>query len=656
MFPILSCSVRCFLCDAHQAALFSDSLIPRLPSYRAKRKIGSMEVRARAPGKIILAGEHAVVHGSAAVAAAIDLYTSSSLRLLPAGEGGAADVVELDLKDSCLTFSWPCSRLREVLGEGDKAEEPRPCSPDELAAMAKLLEEHEIPEAKIWLSAGLSAFLFLYTSILGCRPGKVVVASDLPMGAGLGSSAAFCVSMSGALLTAAGAIGVGGGNQGDEWEVFGKDDLDLANRWAFQGEKIIHGKPSGIDNAVSTFVIEILCEADLCHFLLQFVASMFGSMIKFKKGDLTNLTSRNPVKMLITDTRVGRNTKALVAGVSERASRHPDAMASVFHAVNSISEELSSIVELAAEDEVAITSKEEKLAELMEMNQGLLQCMGVSHASIETVLQTSLKYNLVSKLTGAGGGGCVLTLIPTCILFVPPNCVVLFMAFMNNINTTQPLWITCPLKIQLKASCTWVSFVLIFPDSKFKNMGEVENSTVKFIKRREIPLCARDPITALKNYIIEQNLATESELKSIEKKIKDVVEPVEFVDASPHPPRSQLLENVFADPKGFGIGPDGKYRCEDLKFTQGTAQISNSANKIFACPQNNLSACIHRAFMSQTVDFVLVPSVAHDVNGSWLICPGLLCDDQEWSHALNDAAQWASSYANFLSHHCNFVK
>jgi mevalonate kinase len=143
---------------------------------------------------------------------------------------------------------------------------------------------------------------------------------------------------------------------------------------------------------------------------------MLGSMIKFKKGEFTNLRCTNPVKMLITDTRVGRNTKALVAGVSERVSRHPDAMASVISAVNSISEELSGIVESAAEDEVAITTKEEKLAELMQMNQGLLQCMGVSHRSIETVLQTTLKYNLVSKLTGAGGGGCVLTLIPTRIL------------------------------------------------------------------------------------------------------------------------------------------------------------------------------------------------------------------------------------------------
>ena len=89
--------------------------------------------------------------------------------------------------------------------------------------------------------------------LCSCRPGKAVVTSDLPIGAGLGSSAAFCVSMSGALLTAAGAVGVAGGSSAEEWELFGKDDLELVNQWAFQGEKIIHGKPSGIDNSVSTF-------------------------------------------------------------------------------------------------------------------------------------------------------------------------------------------------------------------------------------------------------------------------------------------------------------------------------------------------------------------------------------------------------------------
>ncbi|GKV13178.1 hypothetical protein SLEP1_g24233 [Rubroshorea leprosula] len=84
---------------------------------------------------------------------------------------------------------------------------------------------------------------------------------------------------------------------------------------------------------------------------------------------------------------------------------------------------------------------------------------------------------------------------------------------------------------------------------------------------------ARDPIAALKRYLIENNPASETELKAIDKKIEELVEDaVEFADESPHPPRNQLLENVFADPKGFGIGPDGRYRCEDPKFMEGTAQ------------------------------------------------------------------------------------
>jgi mevalonate kinase len=35
--------------------------------------------------------------------------------------------------------------------------------------------------------------------------------------------------------------------------VLEKGDLELVNQCAFQGEKIIHGKPSGIDNFIGTF-------------------------------------------------------------------------------------------------------------------------------------------------------------------------------------------------------------------------------------------------------------------------------------------------------------------------------------------------------------------------------------------------------------------
>ena len=38
--------------------------------------------------------------------------------------------------------------------------------------------------------------------------------------------------------------------------------------------------------------------------------------------------------------------------------------------------------------------------------------------------------------------------------------------------------------------------------------------------------------------------------------------------------KGQLLENVFADPKGFGLDPSGKYRYEMPGFSSGTAAVS----------------------------------------------------------------------------------
>nr|WNX96114.1 Mevalonate kinase [Ayapana triplinervis] len=348
-----------------------------------------MEVRARAPGKIILAGEHAVVHGSAAVAASIGLYTSVLLHL-PSPEDND-DALTLHLMDVDLKFSWPIGRIKEILPHSvnNSASSPTTCCEETIKLILAVLEDSKKLESKIGIASGVVAFLWLYTSILGNKAAKVTVSSDLPLGSGLGSSAAFCVSLSGALLALSGSVEVDFDREG--WVSFGEKEQQLANKWAFEGEKIIHGKPSGIDNTVSTF----------------------GNLIKFKSGVLTCIKSNMTLKMLITNTKVGRNTKALVAGVSERKKRHPDAMTSVFTAVDFISNEFASIIQSSSfSDDDDVIKKEQNIKELMEMNQGLLKCMGVSHASIETVVQTTVKYGLTSKLTGAGGGGCVITLLP----------------------------------------------------------------------------------------------------------------------------------------------------------------------------------------------------------------------------------------------------
>ena len=68
---------------------------------------------------------------------------------------------------------------------------------------------------------------------------EVTVTSDIPIGAGLGSSAAFSVASAAALLQL--KLGL---------QRRPKCDLKILQericQWAFKSEKIIHGNPSGI--------------------------------------------------------------------------------------------------------------------------------------------------------------------------------------------------------------------------------------------------------------------------------------------------------------------------------------------------------------------------------------------------------------------------
>ena len=80
-------------------------------------------------------------------------------------------------------------------------------------------------------------------------PATVIITTELPYGSGLGSSAAFCVALTAALIASSSSDKT----RGDGWSSLDETNLELLNKWAFEGEKIIHGKPSGIDNTVSAY-------------------------------------------------------------------------------------------------------------------------------------------------------------------------------------------------------------------------------------------------------------------------------------------------------------------------------------------------------------------------------------------------------------------
>ncbi|XP_074743834.1 mevalonate kinase isoform X1 [Strix uralensis] len=272
-----------------------------------------------APGKVILHGEHAVVHGKVALAVALDLRTF--LRLRPSGEGRVC----VRLPGVGVVRSWDTPRLqalrRGFAADFDESKSPSVEQLDTLKEFAGIAAGASAPESLATL-----AFLYMCLAIsakYGDVPSvDILVWSELPTGAGLGSSAAFTVCLAAALLTACGAISCPL-KEGESTARWTEEELTLINSWAFQGERVIHGNPSGVDNAVGTW----------------------GGALRYQSGKITPLKRVPTLRILLTNTKVPRSTKVLVAGVKEKILKFPAIMNPVLDSIDAISQECQSVLE-----------------------------------------------------------------------------------------------------------------------------------------------------------------------------------------------------------------------------------------------------------------------------------------------------------------------
>ncbi|XP_032156970.1 mevalonate kinase isoform X5 [Sapajus apella] len=283
-----------------------------------------------APGKVILHGEHAVVHGKVALAVALNLRTF--LRLQPHSSGK----VDLNLPNIGIKRAWDVARLQlldtSFLEQGDVTA-PTPEQVEKLKEVAGLPDDCAVTERLAVL-----AFLYLYLSIFWKQ----------------------------------------------RWT---KEDLELINKWAFQGERVIHGNPSGVDNAVSTW----------------------GGALRYQQGKISSLKRPPALQILLTNTKVPRSTKALVAGVRNRLLKFPEIVAPLLTSIDAISLECERV--LGEMGEAPALEQYLVLEELIDMNQHHLNALGVGHVSLDQLCQVTRAHGLHSKLTGAGGGGCGITLL-----------------------------------------------------------------------------------------------------------------------------------------------------------------------------------------------------------------------------------------------------
>lgn len=323
-------------------------------------------LRISSPGKLILCGEHAVVYGKKALACAVNLrtYLSSSLTSEPIG----------------LRFTLADLGMNISINQSDYNEYKRELTQDlsDLDALVDFLTNNQRAPNKQY-----SCVLFLLLSVAKELDWSVLsrysaeIKSEIPLASGLGSSASFSVCLSTYMLLISGVLNIKIDKN------ISNNDLETINKYAFYLEKIFHGKPSGIDNSVSTF----------------------GSYIMFQKGNIDRFKSNVELPVLIVNSSIPKQTREQVQKVRNLYDKHTTAIECVFNAIDNIVDEFFSC--LKAEDTTSLG----QINELVRINQGLLYSIQISNYQLDSIVSLANKHGLSCKITGAGGGGCCFILL-----------------------------------------------------------------------------------------------------------------------------------------------------------------------------------------------------------------------------------------------------
>ncbi|SEO68434.1 mevalonate kinase [Halogranum amylolyticum] len=302
-----------------------------------------------APGKVYLFGEHAVVYGEPAVPCAIERRATVSV---DRRDDDHVRVVAEDLSLNGFAVEY----------SGSTDEHPDVDVPTSLVEAAMGYIDAAVEQARDAADEPDAGF-------------DITVESDIPLGAGLGSSAAVVVA---GIDAATRELGV---------ELTPQEIADRAYR---AEHEVQDGQASRADTFASALGGAVRVEGDDCRTIdapaLPFVIGFDGG-----SGD----------------------TGELVAGVRELRETY-DFAAQTVETIGDVVREGESILAEADPDGTPDEELLEELGGLMDFNHGLLEALGVSSRSLDNLVWAARSGDAYgAKLTGAGGGGCIVALDPT---------------------------------------------------------------------------------------------------------------------------------------------------------------------------------------------------------------------------------------------------
>ena len=266
-----------------------------------------------APGKIYLFGEHAVVYGKRAIASAINLRTTATVR-----EANQTTIASL-------------------LGTTGIDYTVHPY-------ISRCIESLNVPAVSIKID------------------------SEIPVGSGLGSSAAAVIATLGALNA--------------------EFDLGMTRTALAEAGHAIERDVQGAASPTDTFV------------------STMGGTIMITPGQSPPVSAKLRLidcDIVIGDTREFSSTKELVGNVGILHERYPAIMNPIFDTIECLSELGVPLIE---------NGDYRAVGELMNINHGLLDAIGVGSAKLSRLVYAARDAGAWgAKITGAGGGGCIVALV-----------------------------------------------------------------------------------------------------------------------------------------------------------------------------------------------------------------------------------------------------
>lgn len=195
---------------------------------------------------------------------------------------------------------------------------------------------------------------------------QVAVTLNVPIGVGMGSSAAMAAAVARALVA--------------DFDL-GEHEIEAA---VAASEAVFHGSASGIDQA----------------------AALTGGVFEFERGTPPQITPIKipAVQLVVIEAGPPAPTFEMVTKVASRLNRRKTSGRKVLAAIREVVGEASPA--LQAGDWASV-------GELMDMNHGLLKALGVSTPDLDRACEDAVAAGaLGAKITGAGGGGCVIALTP----------------------------------------------------------------------------------------------------------------------------------------------------------------------------------------------------------------------------------------------------